>query len=710
MINVIFIWVILFILFVSGIIFFKILRISEYYLLKNGICLAPILGIIGIINSIECINLFMPVQYIIPFFCVFFLWGVLKYYIAIKRSLRNFFFNRKLVLLVVFCTLLFSCPLIGVNELASIQSTNNDIMYYLSSMDWLNKHAALEKVVYQDTMPFYWCAEYMVSKTRLGFDGFGALVMGMFGLQPHQVFTDLGILFIVIAVLALSYMLDNVFCVKGYIKILYLAVIIVGAGFGELLVYQYVPQIIGIACLVAFSALSVEFLIDGQKEKGILVSFMLAGTVAVYAEFAAYLLMIYVSFVVVRQTKERNLSWIKDAFITGIMGLALNPVGIYRGVKLNLFVLLNANGHMENIDPYAGQTGNYFDAFAKMFGLYGQEEIQSKWLGAVWMVFLIEAMGVVIAMLIVYILYVEDRRKTVVLCMTVFFIAYEIYFRSISYAYGEYKHILSVAPVMIFFLLYVVEKNSSIGRLEKGIGICRWNILACILLSGIMHLKAQLNPSDLYYFNHEMEELASAAQSIGGDEIIGMSGTPATVHGEVYALGGRKSAILCNNISYYPYSKIATTKYRVYEGSPKEQGGEKILWDNGRFYLTENTGLSSVFYSGFHVGEENEDRWSCDKESVIVVTNYSGEIKQVSLCLGTEAADGQEGKIKVMYNGVVIAEEDIGNQIVTVPIVIKPDGNAEVYFYLDGNLCVQEEKEVGFKAVNYMLLDYSDNG
>lgn len=706
MINVLFIWAVLLILFVCGIFFCKLMKLDHAFYMGHGVYLVPLIGLIGIINIVELFNLFMTVRLIsILVFIIIICSGIVlrnEIISAVKCLCQNKF----LVFLVLVTSVIFSYPVIIQNELSSFQVDNNDIMYYLSSMEWLADHSSTGQVNYSDTAPFYWCAEYMLERTRIGFDGFGSFIMCLFHLQAYQVFSDLGILFVIMSIFSVYYLLHNVLALKGKRRDLFTIIILLGTGWGELLIYQYVPQILGIVCLITFIGVAVQFLINDENDKGILVAWILSGTIAVYAEFAVHLFVIYLCLCGIQIWKRKSIKWIKKPVIYGFIGLLLNPVGVYKGIKLNLFVLTNAQGSMENIDPYAGNIMQYYNVFGRMFGLFhsgGKESILSMLM----MIVLIECIGLVIVLFALYIAFVRDQYKSAIMGIAAFFVAYEIYFRVIRYAYGEYKHLISITAFMILLLADILDQVCLLYKGKKTIMVIEWCILVTICICGCKHIKDTIGRGDLYIYNHELEELAAASCYLPDEEVIGISGTPATIHGEVYALRNRKCTILANNISYFPFSLAASTRYRVYEGNHIPEENENVVWSDNRYSIVENIGLQSCFYSGFHVPDhlDTEDRWTCDKESIIVINNYSDTEKELSLYFGTDAKKTKT--IKVMYNGKVIAEAESGQQIVTEPVLLGKSQEVKVYIYTEDDLDLLDGKMVGIKIQDYMLLDYS---
>ena len=58
--------------------------------------------------------------------------------------------------------------MIKTNQLMSFQYSNNDIIYYLSTMDWLKSHSLMTPVQFTESQPYYLCAQYIpVSYTHL---------------------------------------------------------------------------------------------------------------------------------------------------------------------------------------------------------------------------------------------------------------------------------------------------------------------------------------------------------------------------------------------------------------------------------------------------------------------------------------------------------------------------------------------------------------
>lgn len=174
----------------------------------------------------------------------------------------------KLLGLLLLCLIFMGFPILAQNELCSIQSTNNDIQYYLATMDWLYEHNLREPIIYSDSMPYFLCAEKIIHSTRFGYYILGALFMACFKLSAHQVFTGLGIVSILIANLAANFFLVNILSVPeryGKFLLLFLSV---SYNWYSLLLLQYLPQILGIAGLIGFISSSMLWLIDKKSTHG----------------------------------------------------------------------------------------------------------------------------------------------------------------------------------------------------------------------------------------------------------------------------------------------------------------------------------------------------------------------------------------------------------------------------------------------------------
>lgn len=709
MINLLFVYFCVFLMTLTGIIVCKMLRISDTFLNRNGILVFPGIGIIFVINATMIFNLFVPICWIVYPYIIFMIWGVYHYWKSIVCYFSAFFGNKRFLVTIFIISLIWMLPVLDKSEMVSIQTWNNDIIYYLASMEWLKDYPSIQEVSYDKFHPLFWCAEYMLERTRIGFDSYGAFVMSLFGLDAYEVFSGLGIVSGVIMLFHVYYMLST-FCKVPYsIKWAALIITALAGRYEELLIYQYIPQMYGISFLILFIALLYVLSEDGELPRGML-ALVISGIIAVYAEFCAYMAVIYIGFFIRACIKRK-----KDVFIRGwtegILGIVINPIGTYRAVRLNLYVLFNTGDRIANIDPFNGKISSITDAAAQIFGACQKNMfagIPQFIYGIIWGVVFIG----IAWMWLYYLFKVKDPVKYYLIYMLGFWIAYEAYFRFIQYGYGEYKHLISVTIIMLVSSIYVgyhFMTNVGPAHYRKYVyGI----VGAFVFLCGGYKIYHHLIVDQLYYFDKSLMELEQAGDLIPAGEAVGISGSPASIHAAVYALHNHPAVILSNYVSYFPYSEEGAARYQLYEGDftkREDITNERYVWGNGRFYILENTKIQVVYYTGFHLDNATENSiYTCDKESSCMIYNYAPDSRCFSLAFQTEAVDGGAGRIKLMLNGRVIASGEAGDYIVSDVITMNPDERARVYIYYDGEIEQTGGKAVGFGISDLKTIIYGD--
>ncbi len=712
MINWFFVWGCMILMFITGIIVCRTFHVSDELLNRNGILLFPGIGILFLMGTVQILNILMPVSRLCYPYLLFMIWGLCKYREFIWRCLKTFVSNKRFLVLIAVLSLVWMIPLLGKRELVSIQIWNNDIIYYLSSMEWLKEHPSPASVSWNEESPFYWCAEYMLERTRIGFDGYGAFIMSLFGLKSHEVFSGLGIIFGITLLLHTYYLFSALCKLPGSLKVMAVILVALTGRVEELWIYQYLPQLFGISVLILFIPFSIAFFEEKTWAGRGMTAFLISGILTVYAEFCAYLLAIYVGFALIA-CKKGHRNAVKRGWVEGVIAILLNPAGTYRAIKINLFVLMNAGGDMGNIDPFQGRTLSVTELFTHMFGAFPMEDISDRWKGFYGFIWWI----VIVCILLIWVYYVakiKDSPKAYILYTAGFWWIYEIYFRCIRYGYGEYKHLISGTVLMLIFFCYTGYRFAcSFPKVRTG----KWMpglIAVFLFICGGAKICGNLYNKEFYYFDHSLTELEEAGRLVPGDEAIGISGTPASVHGAVYALRNRSAVILTNNISYYPYSEEASGRYQLFEGDYREREkglNEEFLWGNGRFYLIRNTSLQTVFYTGFHLTDtlgDVDERYTCDKESSVMIYNHSKEPKCFSVAFQTEAAMAQKESVTLMVNGETVASGRAGDYIMTDMLMLDPDKKLRIYIYYDGKMEEMGGKTVGFCIKDLKLVTYGD--
>lgn len=710
---------------VIGIGILKILRISEQVIDQYQLYyLAPLCGIFGVMIMVQILNLISPTAYlVVPLMII----GLGIIFVFRKEILKDSIILLKdkfLVGFIIISLLILEIPLIIKNELVSIQKFNNDIMYYLSTLDWFQGHSLLEPVEYSETSMYYWCAEYMIDLTRLGFDVLTSFMMSVLNLKSYQIFSIMGYVFITVACITAYYIMRCTLRLSSRVSQWGMVLILLGGGWIELITYQYCPQILGMTGLIAFFGVLLKLYENNLWTWKILTAFLITGTVTVYAEYAVYLLTIYliIGAVNVVCTKGGIICKIRKvlpAIQMGFLALILNPVGILICIRFNVNTLLKASEDISQLDPYFGKVMTYPDAFARVFGLVLANKIDNVGIREIAYILL----GI-LSIMWICILFLSFWRgignKNKDICSSVLVILfvslYFLYFHNIRYGYGEFKHLATISPlvqIITIYLVYEYFKNFKSYYFKKWI---KYAVVIATGLSFVVYLGHFYN--GLYYFDSELEELGEAANLIPSDEPIGISGSTATVHGEIYALKNLETMLLANNVSYYPFSEVASTKYAALEKKDREnrpeivENQENIVWNNNRFALVENEGIRCDFYSGFHDPETDGSekwRWTCDKESIIVLKNYDSEAKKVRLRFYAESKENEKNeKVSVYMKKDKIAESLMNNYILTKEFSIQPGEEVEIRVVkqkgIRRNDIEGDDRELGFKMKEVQVL------
>lgn len=362
---------------------------------------------------------------------------------------------------------------------------------------------------------------------------------------------------------------------------------------------------------------------------------------------------------------------------------------------------------MLNIDPFYGEISSITDAIAQMTGFCQLKELFSFLSFPYTVLFLCSILGIGFIWLH-YIFKTDDEKKPYYLSVIVFWIIYDLYFRIIKYGYGEYKHLISATAMIITFNGYVGYRFIN-GYKKPLVGKLLYYSLGIFLLfCGFTKIYSNLIQSKPYYYDNSLMELSDAGHLIDSNDVIGISGSPATVHGAVYALNDRPAIILSNNTSYIPYSSEASSRFQLFEGAhDSEKENECFVWGNDRFYIIENTNMQSAFYTGFHVPSD-ETLYTCDKESSVMVYNYSEDTKYFSAAFSTQDLSDENSTIFLMLNGKTIAQGKAGDYIMTDMLSLAPNESLRIYIYYDGELTKQEDKTVGFALKDWKLVIYEN--
>ena len=498
-------------------------------------------------------------------------------------------------IIIVFSFLAF--PMIKSNELLSYQYQNNDILFYLSTMDWLKDHNLLAQVQFTQSQPYYICAKYIFSTTRFGMDILGSVLMQMLGLDSYQIFTFLGIVFILICGLGIHYFLNSVLLVSNNASSFISLIAILNFSWRKLLVLQYIPQILGISFLIMFIALTIQYLIekDDSKELKILSSLFLVATASVYAEFASYMFIIFIGFIAIQIIYSRKpIETIKNALQIGILSIILNPLGFWIAVKFNLNILSQVSNSVSSIDAYGGNIKSIQNILTELIGGPDTAALTNSTMQFLYNLFLL-----FIVFLFVFFaihMLIKDRSKHIMFIMwiIVFFIGYECYFHLVRLAYGEFKHLVSVAAILILFMLYFIYRIGNKYKRNIVLGIVGCMIIIC----NLGNYKISYPNNVLILYDDTLADIDNGLKLVPDESTLGLLGNDHYIqHQLIYATKSRNVQLMGEGVnsyctmlgieldnSYPEYilflnnsDKLQTTIGESYE----------VIWNNSRFMIVK---------------------------------------------------------------------------------------------------------------------------
>lgn len=679
---------VLYCFFISGIFILKLVKKNNFKI-EDYTFLYPLIGAIILMSITQILNIILPIKMIVLLIVPFLLFMCFNTKEEIKvifsqKSYRTFW------IIIILALMVFNIPLIFKGELASFQNSNNDILYYLSSMDWLKDHSWLDKIEYSSSRPYYAIGEYVLKNSRYGFDVIGSLFMTMSMLEAHQIFAPMGAVASVLVLCAFLYTSRNVFKISDNLAKLGIIILASGGQLTHLIASSYVPQIMGIAFMIAFIGVLNELYSYKDKSNRILFAIILSGTLAVYAEYALYLLVIYCIYAIVyfiynKKSKVSDFGLLR-AIQGGLISIIINPVAYIAGIHLNLKILSMANESLTNIDAYNGQLKNIWGIFIQLFGWVKVENIFKFHIPEIFYkgVILLFIICMIIGLIITFYKNKLLIEKSIILLITLFAIGYEISFRVISYGYGEYKHLTTFGPIILLFIFCIIKdinyKKTAFNFLFLG------GCIASVFFN-LGYIYTEYLPKYLYYFDKELLELRQGVSIVPNNEKIGILNTIAPFqHGCVYALKNQDVVLTGSGRSYFSlYIDTPETmeKYMIVPFSNDNIFTQDIfrvdadtIWHNDRFSIVRNNdNLFLYCEKGFstleNTSEGEQFRWTDSNNSSIGINNLDGTSDK-HIKIKFYAGDSPEGKkhLIVKCNGKKIASSTTGKYVTTDEIVI----------------------------------------
>lgn len=593
MVYLVYLFVILLIFYVTGAVVLKGLGALLKTDWTDKVIIAPVAGAAFMMCISQLLALILPASVIAKVWWILFfilsLWKGKDIFTALYGFVKKHWMFL-LGCLAAFC--IVAWPMVRSGQLLSLQYANNDIIYYLSTMDWLKDHTLLETVQYGEASPYFLCAQYILSTTRFGSDVLGSVMMQMTYLEAYQIFSFLGVIYVVLTGFSVYYFVCNVLKIReGYGTVISFAALACFS-WKELLIMQYVPQMLGICTLTMFVFLLIDFFVSDDGLSKVLTSLFLVATASTYAEFASYMLIIYVGIVVIQMiyTKQWGKT-IKDAILIGVTAIIFNPLGFYIAVKFNLKTLENVG----SIDAFNGNIRRLLDVVAGLIGgpvtaVFGGSSLLLNGYK------LLLAGGSVCFLGFLIYLLIKKRTKLLafITWILLFFAGYEVYFHATRLAYGEYKHIFSISVMMVVILLYFVYEVDE-GRKYK---IC-FTVTALVLLAlNAKNYRISYPDNVVIKYDDTLEEVSEGLELVPKYEKTGILGNAHYIqHQLVYAARNSKVQLMGEGVNSYfsmlgiPLNNELPDYILCLKDSEELEtvtgGAYETLWQNERFMIVK---------------------------------------------------------------------------------------------------------------------------
>lgn len=699
----------------------------------------PVIGIATIVCVTQTLNLALPVRAIAVLLSLPIIIGAVlcrKDILAFLVKIKEKPFIPTVSFFTLFLTLL---PCIRYNDLLCLHFANNDVAYYLSSMEWLRDHTFLEPVGFSSTAPFDSLANYMLRNTRIGTDILGAFTLSLIPLEAHQIYLILCAVFNVLCVFSASYLSESLGI--GY-KFIRLSALFIGTGCSviELTKQQYAPQLFGIALFTLYIAVLVRFFINERGWKEILGLGLLAtATISVYAEYASYAVILFIIAFAVKAFTDRNakalLNSTLDSFKMVIAAFLLNAPGFLIALKFNLNVIFSQLGSLENIDPYHGNITDLPKLlwYVLNVDLPGLRAFFGS--GVFFKLLFCLCLAVCVAIVCAVAVHtVRGAVKTVkryetlfLLGSLAFFIAYFFFFRITRYAYGEYKHIhLTLIPTVLIILYFVSasldgkEDRPEGGKLAYVIKVfdnvsARAVLPVIICLSLVNTVAFSVNSRSPYRFDSSLNELNGAVtEFVPHGEAVGiMNGYYFEAHSMVYALRNseRRISLLTPDSYFTPHTGIRPI-FPKYIVTTVTDAGEfsdilsledyTVVWKNTRHALIKSNTDVGAFadygFSGLNTVDPKNPFRTVGEGSGIVIWNTGDAEKLTNVDFATATApDGVERGFKVYLDGTLLFEGRSGDTVSVPSLKVPAKGSI--------SLRIEVENASGNNALSISALD-----
>jgi len=729
--------IILFLFFILvGIIFLSIIGIEKKYLTNaNFLLITPILGALTMVCFGEFLIFIFSMKYTSWLFLI--ILSIIGYINRKKVFIALEVFYKKMkgyLLLSLLAGIIVSIPSLKIFSLNSPRIINNDIAFYLSSMDWLlhNSFRNFKSLLsINPNVPYYSLATYMIRETRTGTEFLGSQIMGLLFLEPHQVYYSLGIAISCILPMTSAFFLRYVLGIKKKTVLFYMLICSSSLLIFELQRMQYTPQLFGISGMILFLGIMIDFVKNKQiKKEKFLLGFSLAGVLSIYAEFGTILFTyFFITCSVIflgNKNKKESLKKIYELILGCLLSFPISPLGMFKAVKFNLVVLTQVFQKVSNIDPFEGTMISPSLYIPNILGfLIRSKTIYNIKISAkdfnTWerVVLGLSICYLLIGICVVFFILFKriNKLNIIFILILLFFISYGYYFRKVNFAYGEYKFLLGIIPVAFMIITYFIQHFFDFLKNEKIKNVLEIIAVELIILFVILNLSNTLFLSRQKYFFYDksLMELRKVGEKLPKGSIVDIPGTGNDVHAGVYALKNNKVRI--KGFSYYTDflnpEKLAITGRSYYTGTLEQmknipmkdsdyyleikdndsdaldiiKENKKIYWENRKYRLVQKSSkidnISLKIGKGFDIVEiEGKTgipfRWITNKEAEISLKNHSNNNITIQLVIEIKGIKNIHKSIDIFMNNQLIGSGKSPNQVKTKYFILKPNKNYKI--------------------------------
>lgn len=667
------------------------------------ITLLPVAGMAFLICLSQLLFLVFPAKVIACVVLAMFIASVILSGFSFLKEFWEWAKQNRVFCLIVFGVFVaFSYPILKGGDLLSFQYSNNDIIFYLSTDDWMVDHSYFQNVEFSNNRPYYALADYILKSTRFGTDIIESVIMCMLRLKSHQIFSAMGVVYIVLAAFIGYFFLKNVFKISSKFVSFAILPVAFHSCWKELLVQTYVPQIAGVCFLMAFVAFLMKYILQEEKTDSWFASLFLAATACTYAEYSSYMFIIYVGFFAIQIAYTKKIvENLKNALILGIRGFLFNPFGFIIAVIFNLRTFLNVSESGASIDAFHGVMKHPGNIAAQIFGT--MDISRDTILRIIILIFLC----LLFVSTILFCLFNKREKVTALLLwVLLFFFLYEVYFRISGIGYGEFKHLIGIGPLCVLFLLYFIITLSN-GKWR----LMFWAVSFVITICNLNAIRCEFPTSSLFYFDDQVAGIQDGAELIPADQPLGiLANSHVYQHQMIYGSKNHNVQLIGEGInSYYPEHGVELTQeLSNYILTPKNYSGADglhcdydIVWENEKFQIVTNIQNYKTYEIGAKIDFSGEDadannyiisglshveaEYTWTEGSQVLFTplkfseNSTSDNYEMIIYVENVINDAQE--LEVIINGQSVLNSDVENEdIISVHFTADSSENVMIEF------------------------------